>query len=606
MNKKYNVFENIAYMFRRVNKYNKNSLLFFVFLSTLSKIIISLVQLFITPTVIKNFEVGFSMRHTLIIIFAFIAANFIFEAFVGLAERYKFARKIIVRSELIYDLVYRNLSMPYPMALDTELKQKFKKTQDLVNSNNSFAEMIFESIETIAVYFFMLIIYIYVLRILPVWLIIFTLISSLISFLISKKIKDWRFNNRELESKYYSKSHYLFEKSINLSAAKEIRIFGLNDWFNDIYRSIINAYKSFIGKASRKTLLAGILTALFDFLRNAITYYYLIDMFYRGQVDVAGFVLLFSAQGRLSAELGMLFEQMHTLVKYSNDTNVVREFLEEEDVFALDEGIKIDDLESKDINIELKHVFFKYSEGDDYILEDINLVLNPLDKVAIVGMNGSGKTTLVKLIIGFLEPTKGEVLLNGINLKEYNRLDYYRLFSAVFQEYSILPDSIKFNISQDMDNIDEERLDIAIKQSGLEEKINALPKGIESKLTKDVYLDGIELSGGETQKLLLARALYRQSQILILDEPTAALDPIAEKSLYNRYNELTEDMTSIFISHRMASTRFCDYILLIKDKQILEKGSYEELIKLNGEYKHLFDVQSKYYKEDVKEGIYEG
>ncbi|QZO76581.1 ATP-binding cassette domain-containing protein [Helcococcus kunzii] len=140
-----------------------------------------------------------------------------------------------------------------------------------------------------------------------------------------------------------------------------------------------------------------------------------------------------------------------------------------------------------------------------------------------------------------------------------------------------------------------------VEYAGLNEKIESLEKGIDSNLLKNVHEDGIELSGGETQKLLLARALYRDAPFLVLDEPTAALDSIAEMELYNKYNELTKDSTSIFISHRMASTRFCDYILLIKDKKILEKGTHDQLMKFGGEYRRIFDIQSKYYKEDVNE-----
>ncbi|MFM1536484.1 ABC transporter ATP-binding protein, partial [Helcococcus ovis] len=292
-----------------------------------------------------------------------------------------------------------------------------------------------------------------------------------------------------------------------------------------------------------------------------------------------------------------VFNEMYNFVKYSNDANIIRSFLEYEDPYNLDDGIEINNFDVNNINIELKNVYFKYPESDEYILEDINMKIKPRDKVAIVGMNGSGKTTLIKIIIGFLDPTKGEVLLNGKNIKQYRRRDYYKIFSAVFQDYSIIPDKLKYNITQDFKDNNIEKINKIIELSGLKEKVDSLEKGIDTVLMKHVYEEGQELSGGEIQKLLLARALYRNSLFLILDEPTAALDPIAERDLYNKYNQLTSSATSIFISHRMASTRFCDYILLVKDKKILEKGTHDELINLGGEYKYLFDVQSKYYRE---------
>ena len=215
-------------------------------------------------------------------------------------------------------------------------------------------------------------------------------------------------------------------------------------------------------------------------------------------------------------------------------------------------------------------------------------------------MNGAGKTTLVKLICGFLDPTEGRVLLNGQDIRQYNRRDYYELLSAVFQDFSILECSVAENVSQNPVDIDREKVKRCLEQAGIWEKIESLPKGMDTPIGKSVYEDGVELSGGQTQRLVLARALYKEPQILVLDEPTAALDPLAENDIYQRYESMTRGKTSLFISHRLASTQFCDRILFLANGKIAEEGTHQELLELGKEYAKLFEVQSRYYREEVR------
>lgn len=219
------------------------------------------------------------------------------------------------------------------------------------------------------------------------------------------------------------------------------------------------------------------------------------------------------------------------------------------------------------------------------------------EKLAIVGLNGAGKSTLVKLICGLYDPTEGEVLLNGVDIREYNRQEYYRLFSAVFQQFSVLEVTLAENVAQTDENIDWKRMGDCIEKAGLTDKVESLPQHYETHIGRKVFEDGIELSGGETQRLMLARALYKGGSIIVLDEPTAALDPIAENDIYMKYNEMTEGCTSVYISHRLASTRFCDRIIFLGEGNILEEGTHEELMQKGGNYAELFEVQSKYYKE---------
>jgi len=251
--------------------------------------------------------------------------------------------------------------------------------------------------------------------------------------------------------------------------------------------------------------------------------------------------------------------------------------------------------------IRMENVTFRYPGADQDALTNINLTLHPGEKLAVVGLNGAGKTTLVKLLCGFLDPTEGRVLLDGTDIRVYNRADYYTLFSAVFQDLSLLAATIAVNVAQTFDSVDMERVKECIDKAGLRKKIESLPDQYETFLNHEVYDDAVMLSGGETQRLMLARALYKDAPFILLDEPTAALDPIAEADLYSKYNEMTQGRSSVYISHRLASTRFCDRIIMIGNSSIIEEGTHEELLARGGEYAKLYEVQSKYYKEGADE-----
>ena len=284
--------------------------------------------------------------------------------------------------------------------------------------------------------------------------------------------------------------------------------------------------------------------------------------------------------------------KLHT---QSLDISRVREFLDYPEPFRFSGGAALPD--RRPYELRLEDVSFRYDGAETGTLRHLNLSIRPGEKLAIVGLNGAGKTTLVKLLCGLLDPTEGRVLLNGVDVRQFNRQEYYGLFSAVFQEFSILNVTIAENIAQNTENIDDARVNACLDQAGLTQAVAQLPQGTKTHVGREVFLDGVLFSGGQTQRLMLARALYKDSPILILDEPTAALDPLAENDIYLKYNDMTAGKTSLFISHRLASTRFCDRIILLADGGIAEEGTHESLLAAGGAYASLFAVQSRYYQE---------
>lgn len=256
-------------------------------------------------------------------------------------------------------------------------------------------------------------------------------------------------------------------------------------------------------------------------------------------------------------------------------------------------GEKELDLSDK-FEIEFKNVSFKYPNTENYALQNINLKINNGEHLAVVGRNGSGKTTFIKLMCRLYDVTDGEILINGINIKEYSKESIIKLYSVVFQDFKIFSTTLAQNISAN-EEYDKERLYDTLDKANIKDRVLAMENKESTYLYKDLDKSGVEISGGEAQKLALARALYKYSPVVILDEPTAALDPVAENEIYNRFNSFVDNKTAIYISHRLSSCVFCNRIAVFDKSQLVETGTHQGLLNVNGKYNELWNAQAKYY-----------
>ncbi|MCL1794913.1 MAG: ABC transporter ATP-binding protein/permease [Oscillospiraceae bacterium] len=277
-----------------------------------------------------------------------------------------------------------------------------------------------------------------------------------------------------------------------------------------------------------------------------------------------------------------------------------KEFMKIEGEFRKN-GIKISKEDTKNLAIEFENVSFKYSGQDVYTLNNVNIKIKANERLAIVGENGAGKSTFVKLMSGLYQPTEGRILLNGIDIKEIDYNDYIKLFSAVFQDFQFFSFSVMENITFEEDAYETNlaKAEKLMIDNGLGKRLQTLKKGLNTQITKDFDSDGEELSGGEMQKLAIIRALYKDSPIIILDEPTAALDPNAEYEIYKKFSDMTFDKTAVYISHRIASTRFCDNIAVFDEGKIVEYGVFKDLLSKNGKYAEMYNKQAQYFDENI-------
>lgn len=602
MNKKdtqkpqYNMWQNTIYMMKIAWKYSK-SIFFHIPILVILATLENLAELFIVPTILNSVETKTPLNDLALQVLGF-ALLLVFtsglQTYVKEVSSTPFTHTRI-RMKDMYETKRRTMSYPY---MESSTIEKLYDDAGLCTCSPLEAtEAIWTTLIDLLKAILGCVIYIALLSHIHVSLLLIICITSVISFYASKHFSEWEYKHKDDAAEYHTQCHYVSQQAQNRKLAKDLRIFGMQPWLNELHTRALRLTYAFTAKSNQQETIGETIGFLSIFLQNGLAYAFLIVQVINSDMSAAEFLLYFNAIGNFTSWITAILTQLGALHKHSLDLCRYREFLELPETFLFEEGEPLLPDSTKNYEIVLKNVSFVYPESEHYIFRNLNLTIHPGEKLAIVGLNGAGKTTLVKLICGFYDPTEGEVLLNGVNIKQYNRRDYYKHFSAVFQQFSVLDAPIKVNIAQSVSDINETRVKDVLEKAGLTEKISSLSNGINSNVGRYIYEDGIEFSGGETQRLMLARALYKDAPVLILDEPTAALDPIAENDIYMKYNEMTQKRTSLFISHRLASTRFCDRIIFLADGAIKEEGTHASLMELEGNYADLFEVQSKYYKE---------
>ena len=398
----------------------------------------------------------------------------------------------------------------------------------------------------------------------------------------------------------YSKLDRIFYYFLNMfsdyKTGKEIRLYKEQNLIEHIATNkILIEGEKILRKASYRTAKSSSIIALLGATLGFGIYLF---------IGVKGLYGLFSI-GSMVLYCGVFIQILSSVTKMTTTFGKTEEILPlckyyfdiistEDDLIY---GNKNEDF-SENISIEFKHVYFKYPNASEYVLKDVNIKINDKEHIAIVGQNGSGKTTFIKVLCRLYDVTSGEILINGFNIKDYSKESLMKLYSVVFQDFKIFSFSVFQNLSAS-NSYDYEKMKQALDKANIIDRVMKMPSKEKTFLYKDLEKDGIEISGGEAQKLAFARALYKDAPIVVLDEPTAALDPIAESEIYNNFNSFVKNKTAIYISHRLSSCAFCDNIIVFDKGEIVEYGNHNELIELKNLYFSLWNAQAKYYTEEI-------
>lgn len=412
-------------------------------------------------------------------------------------------------------------------------------------------------------------------------------------------VRRYEVQTQKERAQGYRERDYLVRQSDNPANGKDVRLYRMESWFMDSLHTAFQRLWVYRRKRERRRRLGLVSDTLFLALRDILAYTVLVSAFLSGEMDAAGFTFSLGVLSTLTMWLSEFIQTHDNLLYYSIGFNHFRNFMDREDPVHESGDAKADAVR-RPPRVELRDVTFTYPEAKTPAIDHLSLTLEPGEKVALVGLNGAGKTTLVKLLSGLYRPDSGEILIDGVPAEQFDPKAYWELVGTVFQDVSLLPFTIGENVAG-RERYDRDRVWDALDKAGLREAVNALPKGLDASLTQQMEKDGVELSGGQRQRLAFARALLKDAPLLILDEPTAALDPLAEADLYRKYAQETADKTSVFISHRLGSTQFCHRVVYMEGGRITEMGSHQELLARGGAYAKLFEVQSSWYK-DKKEG----
>ena len=593
---KYNLWQNSWYMVKLAWRYSKSVLAICIILAAATTGE-TVVQLLIAPGILQKLELRASLPQLLGAIAIFTGALILFAAAKEYFDLNKLFGRVTVRIKLIEAIAEKMAQTSYENLLDTAFLQRKERASSACDDNQSPAESIWLTWTNILANLLGFAVYLALLSSLSPLLILAVIATTAAGYFVSRKVNQFGYLHREEEAAYTAEMRYVKRTVTSRAFAKDIRIFGLKPWLMEVWQKSFQLYESFLRRREKHYFLTNLADFLLSLLRNGISYAYLLHLTLTEGLSASTFLLYFTAASGFTQWITGILEQFTTLSKASLEISVVREFLEWPEGFQLTGGDPIPDAVNGTYELQLEHVTYRYPGAAEDTIHDLSLTLHRGEKVALVGLNGAGKTTLVKLLCGFLDPTQGTVRLNGVDIRKLNRRAYYKLFSAVFQEFSLLEATVAENVAQQVEGIDEEKVWQCLENAGLSDAVRALPQGLKTHLGRSIYDDGTELSGGQTQRLMLARALYRDGAVLVLDEPTAALDPITESEIYLKYSEMTQGKTSLFISHRLASTRFCDRIILLENGSIAEEGSHEALLQRGGSYAKLFSVQRRYYEE---------
>ena len=594
---KISIFGIYKRLLKRINVKDKSIYLHFI-IYTISATIFPLSLVLLPKFIIDNLQQQEPFEKILYGLIIFVVINSFFGFFSVLSQRMGYFKCMRIRIDFLANLAEKIINLEYHYCEQPDFQDKLNTVWRGVSSNDTGLESLYHKAFTLFSLILSIIFYIYLISSLSYLVLIAIIASVIVTFFITKYIRTLFYKHKDEISHSARRMEYYQNTSQDFSFGKDIRLFNLKDKILSRYDIFIGSYISVIKKIYNKEYLIGIIELIFVLIKDGLTYGLLIYKLINNQISIGDFTMYLGATLVLSTTLTTIVNDLSHI--YGESMYVSDYFIYLEKNFNQDKGT-LNAIENDTLEIEFKNVSFKYPNTEKYIFKNLNFKINKGEKIAIVGVNGAGKTTLIKLLTRLFDVDEGEIYVNGININDFKLQEYYKMFSVVFQNVNVLAYTVRENIAISNDPEYDENIWSVLDRVGLKEKIASYEKGLNQIMLKIIDEGGVELSGGENQKLAIARALYKNANMVIMDEPTAALDALAEEAIYRNFNDLVENKTAIYISHRLSSTKFCDRIILLSEDGILEEGSHDELMNLKGEYYHMFVTQGKYYQDNTLE-----
>lgn len=593
-------FRNFRYVVKKAYQWDKG-LFYMCLLLGIAQAGIGVIGAVLVKFLVDAIQAGTELGQLFVIIFIASAAALLCHLMVTYVHSESWYRFVMVRLQFLLQRGEKLMRMPFsdsqdPHVLDLLEKSKMAVT-DKISSDNRGVEGYLQDLLYKGLTIFTLFSYLGILLTFSAPVTVFIVVSVVLEYILNARLSKFEHTMQEKLSPEWRRVNYLQDKMADAKLGKDIRIYRIAAVLLKKYDFHGAQMLGHFKLLEKKTLSVSILGTLINLLRYGIVS---VCLFYgvKQGITIGDYSMYLAAAVGFSTGLSTFMAAVADFIKKDLYIDDYIQFMELPDVA---EGDKVPDL-SEDCSIEFKDVSFAYPGTDKNVLENFSIRIPKGKKLALVGVNGCGKTTFIKLLTGLYTPQKGEILLNGINVQEYQKSAYYDVFSVVFQDINCFAWSIAENIALcDYEDIDFEKLEYALRLSGLKEKVDQPTEGYRTQMLRVLDENGIELSGGQTQKLALARALYKSSSFMILDEPTAALDPIAEYNAYQSFNTLIGDNSAVYVSHRLSSTRFCDEIAYLEGGRIIEMGTHEQLLKLGGKYADMFQKQAYYYQKEYGE-----
>ena len=585
-------FSNMAFMFRRTWKYAKSKYFLMILdsvKSTVQPFVLLIIPKYILDELASERRVDVTLRY----IGYYAAAVVGFNLISLIISRFGSDQSMKIDHRVAMDQHTKWLHMDYDKFENGRVRDLEARSVSAAEPRNFAEDKVLGFISNLI----RLGGYTYIIMSLHPIMILFILTVIAANTLIARRSAKLGYEYTTAMTRLSRRFNYIFRTMVDFKVGKDVRINGADSWLKIKYEKESEEYIRDHRAQQRKLLGINTLSDIIGLIQTVVMYGYCGYLAISGGITVGSFTVFLGALTAFTGtfnEFVKRFPALGLLSKYIDD---YREFLR----CAEHEG---KELENSDISalpehcdIEFVNVSFKYPDTDRYVLKNINIKIKAGERLSIVGYNGAGKSTFIKLLCRFYKPTEGKILLGGVDISTYPLPEYRRRLAVVFQDYQLFYMSVRYNIVLNLEE-DPERVRKALAESGILEKIEGLENGIDTSYGRILYYHSRDFSGGETQKIACARAYYRDSPIVILDEPTSALDPVAETQLYGRFNEIIGDKTAVYISHRLASVKFCDSIAVFADGELVERGTHAELMKKNGIYADMFTKQAHYYIEN--------